>query len=371
MAVKTEDALAADFSNRPSHLADPVLVKSGPMTIAWIMSPPSANSGGHQNLLRFIKFAENAGHTNKIYFYTSTPVVVSEKGMRQMFRESGAYPEIAASMEMYDREKGVDPSVQALFATGWETAYPVFLDPSRAKRFYFVQDFEPSFYPVGSESILAENTYRFGFHGLTAGGWLAHKLSNEYGMPTDHFDFGVDRSNYNVTNTNHRTEIFFYARPTTARRGFELGVMALAEFARRKPEITINLAGYDVSRWSLRFPHNNLAGVGVLQLNELYNRCAAGLVISASNMSLLPLELMASGVAPVVNDAPNNRMVSDNPYIEYVLPAPGSLAQRLVDVVERTDAPQRATAMSASLEGLTWERSGEQFVSAFEAAMRG
>lgn len=371
MAVKTRDALEADWSNPPAQLSTPITVESGPVTIAWIMSPPSANSGGHQNLLRFIDFAEKAGHRCKIYFYTNTPVVVNAKDMRRMMRDSGNYPDIKATMEMYDRDAGVDPSVQAIFATGWETAYPSFLDKSTAKRFYFVQDYEPAFYPDGSESILAENTYRFGFHAITAGGWLSHKLHTEFGMPADHFDFAAESSNYYVTNTGRRNEIFFYARPVTPRRGFELSVMALEEFARKRPEITINLAGYDVSRWSLSFPHNNLAELDLSQLNEIYNRCAAGLVISATNMSLLPLELMAAGVAPVVNDAPNNRLVSDNPYIEYVVSSPGAIANRLIEVVDRADAPDRAVAMSASLTDVTWERSGEQFVKAFERAMRG
>ncbi|CAN5208129.1 glycosyltransferase family 1 protein [soil metagenome] len=371
MAVKTQDALEADWSRPPAQLSTPTVVESGPVTIAWIMSPPSANSGGHQNLFRFIDFAEKAGHVCKVYFYTSTPVVVNAKDMRAMMRESGAYPDIAASMEMYDRDRGVDPSVQAIFATGWETAYPAFLDASTARRFYFVQDYEPGFYPLGSESILAENTYRFGFHGITAGGWLSHKLHEEFGMPTDHFDFAVERSLYSVTNTSPRKEIFFYARPVTPRRGFEIGIMALEEFAKRRPDITINLAGWDVTRWDLQFPHKNLSGVDVPALNAIYNRCIAGLVISASNMSLLPLELMASGVAPVVNDAPNNRLVSDNPFIEYVPSSPGAIADRLVEVVDRADAVERSIAMSKSLDGVTWERSGTQFVEAFERAMRG
>ena len=371
LPVKTQDALDADWSAPPAQLATPIVVESGPITIAWIMSPPSANSGGHQNLLRFIDFAEKAGHRCLIYFYTNTPIVVDTKGMRDMLRKSAAYPDLKAEMSMYDRDAGVDPSVQAIFATGWETAYPVFLDKSAARRFYFVQDFEPSFYPVGSESMLAENTYRFGFHGMTAGGWLAQKLHDEFGMKTDHFDFAVEQKNYSVTNTGARNEIFFYARPVTPRRGFELGIMALEQFALKKPDMVINLAGWDVSSWEIPFPHKNLSGVDISELNAIYNRCAAGLVISGTNMSLLPLELMKAGVAPVVNDAPNNRLVSDNPFIEYVPATPGAIAQRLIDVVERPDAIARSMAMSESLTEITWERSGTQFVEAFERAMRG
>lgn len=369
--VKREDAVRVDWTRPPEQLLHPKPAGEGPLTIAWVMSPPSPNSGGHQNLFRFIDYAEKAGHRCQIYFYTNTPIVVNPIDMKAMLKASSGFPDLQASMSMYTSTKGVDSSVDAIFATSWETAYPVFLDNSRARRFYFVQDFEPAFYPVGSESMLAENTYRFGFHGLTAGGWLSEKLSSEYGMPADHYDFAVDRDRYSVVNTGARSEIFFYARPSTPRRGFELGVLALQEFAARRPDVTINMAGEDVSAFDLPFEFRNLAGMDVSRLNDVYNRCAAGLVISATNMSLLPLELMSSGVTPVVNDAPNNRLVSDNPFIEYVPASAGAIADRLVDVLDRTDAQERSLAMSRSLSELSWDDSGRQFVSAFERAMRG
>jgi glycosyltransferase involved in cell wall biosynthesis len=245
------------------------------------------------------------------------------------------------------------------------------LDPSGARRFYFVQDFEPGFYPVGTESVLAENTYRFGFHGITAGGWLSHKLSMEYGMVTDHFDFAVDKARYNVTNLERRDEVFFYARPVTPRRAFEFGLLVLADFAALKPDVRINLAGWDISNWDVPFPHRNLASLQISELNAVYNRCAVGLVMSLSNMSLLPLELMASGVAPVVNDAPNNRLVSDNPYIEYVPLSPLAIARRMVEIIDRPDVVERSIAMSDSLANIDWRDSGDQFIAAFERAMRG
>jgi hypothetical protein len=371
MLVASADAEAVDWTVPAPQLADPIVVTEGSVDISWIMSPPGKESGGHQNLFRFIDFAEQAGHRCTIYLYTSSEGQVSIPEVKAMLASTEAYPHLRADIRIFNRSKGVHPQTQALFATGWETAYPAYLDHSLARRFYFVQDFESSFYPLGSESLLAENTYRFGFHGITAGGWLSHKLRTEYGMTTDHFDFAVDRSRYRLTNTGRRNEIFFYARPVTPRRAFELGVLSLAEFAKQKPDVGINFAGWDVSNWSIPFEHNNLASLEISELNSVYNRCAAGLVMSLSNMSLLPLELMSSGVAPVVNDGPNNRMVSENPFIEYVPVSPQAIARRLVEVVDRADAPERAVAMSESVSKNDWKDSGDQFVAAFERAMRG
>ncbi len=366
--LRYEDALAVDWRIPHPAVVNPLVVGSGGLVVAWIMSPPGIGSGGHQNIFRFIKFLEEAGHRVRIYLY-SADKVVSLSRARQV-ASSSSYPRIDASIELYPAS-GVAEDVNAIVATGWETAYPSFRDSSPARRIYFVQDYEPYFYPVGTDSVLAENSYRFGFAGITAGGWLAHKLANDFGMVTSSFDFSADRRSYHLTNEGPRKEILFYVRPGTERRGFELGIMALDLFARERPQYTINLAGWDVSRYKIPFAHNNLKTMPVDRLNEVYNRCAAGLVLSMTNMSLLPLELIASGVIPVVNDGDNNVMVSSNKFIEYTPALPRAIADRLVSIVDRQDLPEHAREAAASLGGAGWAKSGAQFVEAFESVMRG
>lgn len=369
--VSLDDAAQVDWTVRSEQLLNPVKVKSGPISIAWIMSPPGAESGGHQNIFRFINFAEQAGHKCSVYLYQAESEEIDINRAANIISHSDAYPKIKAKIHKYDPLNGVEADTQAIFATGWETAYPSYLDKSNAKRFYFIQDFEPSFFPMGSDALLAENTYRFGFHGITAGPWLAHMVSEKYGMKADFFDFAVDKSIYNLINTSARNEIFFYARPVTPRRAFEFGLVTLTDFAQLRPDITINLAGWDVSNWEIPFPHVNLSSMPLSELNEVYNRCAAGLVLSLTNMSLLPLELISSGVTPVVNEGPNNRMVSDNPFIEYVPASPAAIARKLVEVVEREDAIQRSIEMSRSVKNVDWSESAKQFLSALEGAMHG
>nr|WP_104280196.1 glycosyl transferase [Clavibacter michiganensis] len=369
LLVKTEDASEVDWSIPHPAVIDPIRVGSGKLTIAWIMSPPGESSGGHQNIFRFISYLEAAGHTVKIYLYSSLhPFTVSL--VKAMLDSSPSYPKLKATIEAHTGQ-GVGSDVDAIFATGWETAYASFRDESMARRFYFVQDFEPYFTPVGSASVLAENTYRFGFHGITAGGFLSHKLSTEYGMTASHYDFGANQDLYKVTNSGRRKEIFFYARPVTERRGFELGILALAHFAAARPDYVINLAGWDVKEYAIPFPYVNLKDLRIDELNGIYNRCAAGLVISLTNMSLLPLELLSSGVIPVVNDGLNNRLVSDNEFIEYADPSPKSLARRLIEVVDRVDLPKHANAASASVKAADWDTAGDTFVRLFEDAVRG
>lgn len=366
--VSFDDAQAVDWSTPHPAVVNLLKLPAGPLTVAWVMSPPGENSGGHQNIFRFLAFLEDAGHTVVIYLH-SVHRAHSVAGVRAMLASSRSYPKLRATIQDYTTA-GVAPDTHVIVATSWETAYPVFRDSSPARRLYFVQDFEPYFYPVGSESVLAENTYRFGFAAITAGGWLASKLATEFGMQTRSFEFSADQNDYSLVNTGPRTEIIFYARPATPRRGYALGIMALDLFAKARPDCHINLAGEDLRRHSIPFKHSNLGALSVSELNGVYNRCAAALVLSLTNMSLLPLELLASGTIPVVNDAPNNTMVSNNPFIEYTPASPRALAERLIEIVDRVDLPDHARRASESLGPDGWNESGRQFLAAFEHFVR-
>jgi hypothetical protein len=125
------------------------------------------------------------------------------------------------------------------------------------------------------------------------------------------------------------------------------------------------MSGYETG-----FPFVNRSAMDISELNAVYNRCAAGLVLSLTDMSLLPLEIMSSGVVPVVNDSPNTTGVLDSQHIEYVPLSPAAIARRLVDIVERPDAIEHAKRISASITAADWSDPGAQFVEQFERAMR-
>jgi glycosyltransferase involved in cell wall biosynthesis len=355
--VDRQNVMAADWSNAKKP-AQTRAVKA-PYTINWVMSPPSGG-GGHQNIFRFIEILDKQGHKNNVYIYSN----YDDMTIAQARENVKAY--CKAKNLTFKRFKGSMVKADALFATGWETAYVVFNEKTIARKFYFVQDFEPLFYPMGTDYVLAENTYKFGFHGITAGGWLDDKLSREYGMTCDHYDFGADPKNYRLTNTKTRKQIFFYARPVTERRGFDLGIMALELFHNKHPEYEIVLAGWDVSEWHVPFPYTNLKAMQISELSDVYNQSAAALVLSLTNMSLLPLELLATGTIPVVNEGPNNRLVSDNPYIKYTEASPQALADALGEVVSMKNLPAYAKKASESVASDGWDVAGKKFLSVLD-----
>ena len=345
--VSIDDVLAA--ADEPRLSSAPIRSQGGAarLTINWVIAPLGKGSGGHHTIMRFVRHLEMRGHTCNLILYDGRAIQTVREARLVTQRH---FPPMKA------RVCGVEEIGDAdiLIATAWQTAYPVFNARTRASKFYFVQDYEPWFYPVGTLHTLAENTYRLGLAGITAGPWLAEKLEREFGMRSEHFDFGSDAGRYRFENPARRNKVLFYARPQTPRRGFELGVLALTEFARRNPDFEIHLLGSTIDyRLPFRFvSHGVLSPEG---LNELYNRAAAGLVISLTNMSLLPLELLAAGCIPVVTDGEHNRAVSDNPYIAYAPTSPHALAQALNDVVRRPDLPRYAERAAGSVISLEWD----------------
>lgn len=336
------------------------------LTVNWLMPPPGKGSGGHMTLFRFIRYLELEGHTCRIYFHNPGEFSTVESVKAIM---GDSFAKVKAPMAWLKQDADM-ADADAIFATSWETAYTVYNSKVNAKKMYFVQDFEPYFYPTGSFSILAENTYKLGLRGITAGGWLKQKLNKDYGMTTDAFWFGSDSGVYSFDKKKERKEIVFYARPYTERRAFELGILTLDLFHRQHPEYTINFIGWDVSQYDIPFPYKNLGVLDPSELNNVYNRCSASLVMSLTNMSLLPLELLSSGCIPVVNEGDNNRLVSDNEFIAYSANDPVSMANKLSEIVTKKDLFDYSLKASKSVKDLSWDDSGKHFVKLVEKTVK-
>lgn len=352
---------AARLAREGWTLPGPAPRRSGePLKVAWLCVPPAPGSGGHTTMFRLVGALEKAGHQCTVYLIDRHGWDMS----RNLERIHQGWPMMTAEVRSFD--DGID-DVHAVFATGWDSAWTLLRSPALGLRCYLVQDFEPSFYAAGSEYMLAEATYRFGFKGVTAGKWLPTVLGERYGMEAVGFDFGSDADHYRVSAADQvRDAVCYYCRPSTPRRAHGLAIAALRLFAQRNPDVPIHFYGENV-----RNPGFAVSQHGTLtpaQLNDLYNQCAAGLSLSATNVSLVPHEMLAAGCIPVVNDAPQNRIVLDNEHVEFAGATPFELAGALERIVRRP-AEQRtaaAAAAAASVSGRSWETVGADFVAIVE-----
>jgi len=345
--VRRADVMAADLS-RPFKPVIPEVTPGQPLMVNWVTTPPSPGSGGHTTLFRMVRYLEAHGYQNRVYFYDvyQGDHAYYQSIVRDYYGFYGPVMNVEGGMA----------DAHVVMATAWPSAYPIFNSRCAGMRFYFVQDFEPFFHPVGAASLLAENTYRMGFHAVTAGKWLSRKLNEEFGMAADSFEFGCDVTSYCRARDSRRSGLVFYARPEAARRGFELGLMALEIFAIRHPEIDIHFYGEIVGNLPFRFV--NHGRVTPDQLNRIYNRCYAGLSLSLTNVSLVPHEMLAAGCIPIVNDGVQNRIVLDNAFVRYASPDPHALASALEAVVMDPEFALLSQSAAASVHGVTWEDAG-------------
>src|SRR5262249_19339139 len=155
--------------------------------------------------------------------------------------------------------------------TGWQTVHAMLrLDYCRA-RAYVVNDHEPEFFSASIERVMAQDTYTYDLHCIAASPWLRDLLIDRYGASADAFQLGVDDETYRPLPIERRTDtVVYYARHTTPRRAVPVGLMALAELHRRKPDTRIVLFGAEKPLHAA-FPYEHLGVLSAAQLARLYS----------------------------------------------------------------------------------------------------
>ncbi len=268
------------------------------LTLNWLVPEPFPGAGGDVGLFRIIRHLAEFGHDCRVYvvaynLMNNFSADEVRAYVRQHFGESPAH---------YDKWTGTVADADGTFATFWPTAENVLALPNGGRHFYLVQDFEPSFYPGDAHHTeRAENTYRAGFHCITLGRWLARLLRERYGAETDYFDFAVDPAVYHARSDLRAPQrrVCFYARPATPRRGYEIGIEALRLVKARRPGAEIVFYGTAGPQPPPAFPFVDRGLVSAEDLATLFSSCDVGLVLSLSNPSFVPLEMMACRCAVV------------------------------------------------------------------------
>jgi len=273
--------------------AIPGISEQTPLHIAIVIPPFRTGSGGHDTIFRVFSEVERLGHTCSVwvddplgYMRGERPAVIRDS-IRSDFAPLNAPVHVG-----FDDWFGADVAL----ATGWQTVFPVLrLDASRA-RAYFVQDHEPEFYGGGTEHRWAQETYTKGLHAICASPWLSDIVRERYGGTASTFQLGQDPAVYHPRDVPRRRDmIVFYGRSVTPRRAVPLGLLALAELHRRRPDVRIVIYG-DPDPLETTFPYEHAGVASQEQLAWLYSEATAGLCLSMTNYSRVPQEMMACGL---------------------------------------------------------------------------
>ncbi|KUM38862.1 hypothetical protein [Arthrobacter sp. EpRS71] len=336
--------------------------RTGRLEVGWVCTPPGPGSGGHTTFFRMVQGMAERGHRCTLFLYdqNSDDVTRHVPVIRKYWPDVDAH--IRSVTEGFD---GMD----AVVASSWPTAY------ATANRrghdihsFYFIQDYEPYFYPRGTLYWLAENSYRLGFTNIALGEMITAVLKAETGQePAATVPFACDTATYRLLDEPGsrppRQGVVYYAKRAVDRRGYLLAKLALEQFHSVHPEQEIHVYGDRITGWSI--PVNNHGNLSPVELNELYNRTIAGLAISFTNISLVPEELLAAGNVPVLNESAFAAQVMKDPDVVWAPATPRRLAEALAQAVEAPDISARALAI-AQRRRLDWSVSRENFATVLE-----
>jgi len=338
------------------------------LDIHWVIPGFGIGSGGHMTIFRAIQFLEKSGHTCTIWIHSnrkkdekSIPSIFHKMLLKSNFLDIKANVFLlGGSPECIDRISG-----DIVIATDWVSVYPVLAMTKFLARGYFVQDHEPSFFSVGSQYYLAEETYnsKNNLTCICAGSWLHNLMKNKYHNKSFYFPLAVDHEIFfpSKTETKIFGQIVFYARKSTPRRLFEIGVLALQELFDSGVKFSLVIFG-EKHLPDLQIPVN-IEYKGVLsnkELNKLYNESYIGLALSGTNYSLIPNEMMAAGLPVVDIDSEHTRMSYEEGTVVLAEPSPKAIAKKLKELLDdkklwkkHFDAGIKAT------QSLTWEKSFE------------
>lgn len=337
----------------------PLLPKedNGKKKIAWVIPHPGKGSGGHRTIIQNVNALIKAGYECDIFVEENgqdTGETVKQKiNEWYEFCTAGVYVGFNLQKE-YD----------LMFATGWQTIDFVRKLPAK-KKAYFIQDFEPWFFPMGDQYIITENSYRYGFLPVTIGKWLSYKMQNEFGTPSQYFDFGADINVYKpLENIEKENAICLVYQPEKPRRCDYIALKALKLVKMMKPDVHIYLYGSNVEA-SFEFECENLKIIPIEKCNELYNKCKVGICMSASNPSRIPFEMMASGLPVVELYKENNIYDLPNDGVMLAEPTPEAIASAVIYLLDNPDECKKMSEFGKNyMKDYPLERGFEQFTKA-------
>ena len=258
-----------------------------------------------------------------------------------------------------------------VFATSWESVY--YSRKMSGYKMYFIQDYEPYFYMFGEAFIIAQKTYELGFHMISLGAWNKHMVEKECSIisPIDVITFPYEGKEYydkgrNFDEYPNKKEfnMAVYVKDTGKRAPYicQYMVKRLKDDL-LKDGITLNVKYYGESTDFKCDGGENIGKLTKAELLELYNNSDFGMVGSLTNISLVPYEMLATGL-PVIEFKEGT--------FEYFFPEDTAIItsfdyndfyNQVKEAINNTDKLKEMNKNSMKfLKELSWEKTTDEFI---------
>lgn len=329
------------------------------MVIHWVIPDFTAGGGGHMTIFRMIHFLEVAGHKQTIWINNPSLHQTPDDAYETIIKH---FQHFAGAVRFVD-DSFKNITGDAVIATDCWTVAPAMSVSGVKRRFYFVQDFEPSFHALGANYLVAEETYKQDIDCICAGPWLSSLMHEKYGRWARHFWLAADTRVYNPGPTRPKNDIpriAVYARHFTERRAVELAFLALEILASEGHIFAVDFFGAPLSFSSAPFEYVDYGVASAENLADIFRGADIGLVFSATNYSLVPQEMMASGLPIVELDGDSTRAVFPEDVVTFAKPHPRRIAAALANLLASEERRNiQAEKASAWVQSFSWPASAQ------------
>ncbi|MCX7770749.1 MAG: glycosyltransferase family 1 protein [Proteobacteria bacterium] len=330
-------------------------------SIAFIVPEISKYSGGHTGILRLGTYLFHMGHSVDYIAINDVPVSKMEENAKTNFPNWKGRILSKEALKNNHYDVGI--------ATKWNTCYHLIAyQSSFGLKAYFIQDFEPFFYPMSDHYILSLNTYKMGLKMISLGPWNAMMIKKFLpDRDVKYIEFPVELGLYEIErrelNLERPIRLAVYIKRDPKRAPFLL-IEQLKFFKRqmdkRGIDVEINFFGIEKD---IKLPlGNNLGKLNTEGLKNLYRKSHFGIVASLTNISYVNYEMIALGL-PVIDfvDGSAPSFFSDDEMI-FIEAHPQALFNKIKNYLE---TPEQLNILISKaqqkLKTITWESQAKRF----------
>jgi hypothetical protein len=290
----------------------------------FLLVPLDNTSGGYRTLLNYMqKLTENNIYID-IYLGYDFDSINCYNGLSTLNVNIEHVVNIIAGFNVLDIKKynfylgfNVQRNYDILIANAWQTADAVYYNKSYCKHIcYVIQDLEYLFYtdPMKKIEYCIKNGYKNEYKYYCLSNYLSQVFTHGFKKQYVYSSIlGVDNKiYYNKNYTREKSIIIAYY---TYKKG-------------RLPELIENIINkLSITYKCYVFPcnynknNNNVINMGCLSinaLNEIYNTCTVGIVMSNTNPSRLGFEMVASGLKVIEYDSEFTKYDMPNEYFTKI-----------------------------------------------------
>lgn len=250
---------------------------------------------------------------------------------------------------------------------------------------YFVQDYEPYFNPVGDRYFLSKKSLELGEDIISLGDWNLQEIKKNIDVskigklysvefPFESSEYPFEDKSFNLLTEKKEINIAVYTKREPKRiPGI---VMCMLEMTKKELEnrgFKLNIYYFGLHKIEKPKSGINLGKVSKSTIRELYSKCDFGFVASMTNISLVPYEMIGSGLPvfefndgsyPAFLGKDTAILLNSFDYKEFV--------DKMLYYKTNPDEIEKLIQNGKNkIKSLSWDKTGQQFYDILQSIVKG